>query len=389
MIARCGLALFLSVVTATAAQAGVVVELVPETAPPYVGGPLNVEVFLRQDPPDVDRLLRGVQFDLTVTADIGELGMSFPAPHNGIDFWDFTSLLGCAGNEAECGDGYLIDDDLANSTPGPNMLWIAFFEDTETAARQINLLGNGNLVKVGEITVNVPGFDGTYVLDVVNAGEADEDLGAEIHWGFGTPGDPLTEVRANTGGITGGTLEICVGCDPECTPLAAAKAGYGCDDTLPRFQGNVLRLAFDGPISAPAPGEVKIRALQAGGGFGADLSGQFLFSVEGGDTLRIEEDGNVLADETWYGITTTEGDWGSVCSFEMDYVVVYGDANGSNFNDFGDLSDIFGNQGAASDNNRFDVNGSGFVDFGDISDAFGFSGSFAPAKPDGHVCTIP
>jgi hypothetical protein len=174
--------------------------------------------------------------------------------------------------------------------------------------------------------------------------------------------------------------------------VALTGASFGCDDTLPRIRNNVLRLAFACDISVPVAGEVQIRELLAGGAFGTDISDKFTFSVEGDNVLRILEDEQgsmeVLSNQAWYGIRNF-ATWPGVDSFVMDYVVVYGDVNNSRFNDFGDLSDIQGSQGPAADDSRYDVNASGFVDFGDISDAFTFNGSFAPAKPAGHACTIP
>jgi hypothetical protein len=161
-----------------------------------------------------------------------------------------------------------------------------------------------------------------------------------------------------------------------------------CDNVLPRFTNNVLRLTFGGAISQPAAGEVEIRELQAAGGFGSDLSSQFNFAVEGTDVLRIEENGDVLADGAWYGITNSGGGWAGVADFQVDYVVVVGDVSNDGFNDFSDLSAIFANQtGAAADDDPYDINADGFVDFSDLSAAFGFNGSFDPGKPSDHGCT--
>ncbi|MGD2109661.1 MAG: dockerin type I domain-containing protein [Phycisphaerae bacterium] len=142
-------------------------------------------------------------------------------------------------------------------------------------------------------------------------------------------------------------------------------------------------------IVAPTPGQVQIRELLAGGAFGSDLSGSFTFTVEGGSTLRIAENGTVLENEKWYGITNT-GAWPGVINFEMDYKVVRGDVNNSGFTNFSDLATI--NQhltGNATDNDIYDINASGFVNFSDISTANGFINAEAPPKPSGHSCSIP
>jgi hypothetical protein len=110
--------------------------------------------------------------------------------------------------------------------------------------------------------------------------------------------------------------------------------------------------------------------------------------VEAGNTLKLVENGSVLANQTWYGVfyTDTGVDWPNVCAFKRDYVTVYGDADNSTFNDFGDLSFIFASLGPASDNDRSDVDGSGLVDFGDLAGGFNFFAAFDPGKPDGHAC---
>lgn len=393
MIARCGLALLLSVVAATAVQAAVVVVLEPETPPPY-GGPLDVGVFLRQDAPGDNHLLRLVQFDLTVTVDVPELerlGLDFPPPHNGISFWDFTSLAGCAGDEGVCGNGYLINDSLDAAEDDdelvrPNMVWISFIELVESEERQIMLLGDDALlVKVGVITVNVPIFDGVYHLDVLNAGEADSDLGAEIHWGFGTdePPDPLTEVRANTGGITGGELDICVGIDCRVNLLSSIPE---CDASLPWLADGCIELTFDGPPgAAPSPGDVEIRALLDAGAVGPDISSNFLFSVVG-NVLRIEEDGDVFANNTWYGVRNVGG-WSEASNFEQMYVVVYGDSTGDGRTSAFDANDIWNNRiDPAPACSRRDLNSDGRVNAFDANIAWNNRGD-SPDPPTGHACS--
>jgi hypothetical protein len=169
------------------------------------------------------------------------------------------------------------------------------------------------------------------------------------------------------------------------TPLL--KSDPVCDATLPKFQNNTARLTFAGPLGGrPTPGQVLIQQLLPSGGFGADLSTSFSFTVEPGNILRIQDNGNSLQNGRWYAVRNTGG-WTGVGAFEVDYAVVVGDADNTGLSDFADLSFIFGNlTGAAADDDRNDVNADGFVDFADISDAFGFNGSFAPLKPTGHEC---
>lgn len=184
------------------------------------------------------------------------------------------------------------------------------------------------------------------------------------------------------------SLVITVGGD---VPVGLASASPACDSTLTRSNGNVVRFTFDGTVaSTPVPGEIKVFALDTAGAFtGGDLSANFSFSLEAGDTvLRVEETGTAYSNVTWYGVVN-DGAWSGVKAFQVDYVVAPGNVNGDPFTDFGDLSAIFANQtGAASDQNVYDINSDGFVDFGDLSAANAFiaPASVLPTKPSGHDC---
>jgi hypothetical protein len=376
---------------ASTAYGGVEIQLVPNPGPPYDGGEsVIVDVLLVQTPAGTDRSLRMVQLDFTNT----ELDNWGVLP----DFWDFSSTQHCIDVPADCGAGYTIDEDKSAALPpAANVYWIVYgseFELGENTDNQVILPGDGTPVLVGQLDATVPSVDGHHLLSVMNGFTGDMDMGAQVHWGFGSNinTEPLTAWRPSTGTVTGGEYDFCVGTGGDgaaCVVTLVLPTAPPCDNVLPRFTNNVLRLTFSGPISAPAAGEVEIRELQAAGGFGSDLSSQFIFTVEGTDVLRIEENGDVLADGTWYGITNTAaaGGWPGVADFQVDYVVVVGDVSNDGFNDFSDLSAIFANQtGAAEDDDPYDVNADGFVDFSDLSAAFGFNGSFDPGKPGDHGC---
>ncbi len=376
---------------ASTAYGGVEIQLVPNPGPPPNGGEVLVDVFLVQTPVGEDLSLRMVQLDFTQTVDLSSWG----APLGG--FWDFSSTQNCIDTPAACGAGYTIDEDRSPALPpAADVFWIAFGSEAELGENtdnQLILPGDGTPVRVGQMRAFVPTADGHYVLDVMNGPSQDMDMRAQVHWGFGTNIGPSFEalnVWRPGAGVTGGTYDFCVGTGGSgaaCVVNLVLPTAPPCDNVLPRFTGNVLRLTFSGPISAPAAGDVEIRELQAAGGFGSDLSSQFNFAVEGTDVLRIEENGDVLADGAWYGITNTSGGWAGVADFQVDYVVVVGDVSNDGFNDFSDLSAIFANQtGAAADDDPYDVNADGFVDFSDLSAAFGFNGSFDPGKPGSHGC---
>ncbi len=232
------------------------------------------------------------------------------------------------------------------------------------------VLATGSLVMpgVGPYTLTIPA-DSVFA-NVIRQGET---------------GVPFWAVdAAGVGTITPLTL---TGAPPECVLTSSV---YPCDGSLTRSQGHVLRFGFDCTLpGAPAAGEVEIRMINPNGSLGGDLSGSFSATVEGGNTLRLAETGQVLVDETWYAILNTGG-WAGVGNFEMNYVVCRGDADDGGFTNFADLSMINANMSdPAADDDRFDIDAGGFVNFADISAANNFIGSTAPAKPAGHSCTLP
>ncbi len=159
-----------------------------------------------------------------------------------------------------------------------------------------------------------------------------------------------------------------------------------CDKTLPRTQNNIIRIEFaGGSIAAPLPGEIEIRELPSG----SDLFASSFTATVDGNVLTLVENGDILANETWYTVENT-GAWGSVCgTFKRDYVVVYGDADGNGETDVIDAAAIMGERAdpAPADKWRFDIDGNGAIDVIDAaSGALGNRGATAPPKPDGEFC---
>lgn len=208
-------------------------------------------------------------------------------------------------------------------------------------------------------------------------------------------------------------------CSCPAAPANLIGSSYACGDSLSRAGRNVLRFEFDAPIEPPMPGEIEIRELLPGGSFGLDdLSPLFQFSVEGDNVLRVEEHGctdgtcdfgagtatcldgpdagkpciHPLANETWYGLMNLGG-WCETAEFQMNYVVVLGDANNDLVTSFADLSAInsmMSEPANTPDDSRFDINITGGVGFADLSAANSFNGSSAlNSKPDRHTCTLP
>lgn len=187
------------------------------------------------------------------------------------------------------------------------------------------------------------------------------------------------------------------GCDESCVIEDCAQAAvltessYDCNESLSRIGNNILRFIFGADLTTvPAPGEVEIRVLLDDGLFGVDISDQFVFSIEASNVLKIVEPGQVFVDEAWYAVMNTGG-WCDAANFQVDYPVVYGDANGDRTTGFADLSAINANQSGLEetpDDSRFDINTLGGVSFNDLSAANSVNGSQAllTNKPTGHTC---
>lgn len=283
--------------------------------------------------------------------------------------WCTPNVPGREGEEVQCGGGQNTILNFAGNAEFP----------VGAVVTGIAQPGSPELLMTGSLTA--PLDDGVYVVSAFNCfGNVIKQGETGIpHWAT----EPFGE-----GTITNLTVEV-----TSCAAVAAVTGGnYACDDSLSRAGRNVLRIEFSIPLlAAPAPGEVEIRELLPAGAFGPDLSAQFVFSIENGNTLKIVETGEVLANETWYGITNT-GAWCSAANFERDYAAVFGDANNNHINEFADLSAINANQSSLEttpDDSRFDINTVGGVSFADLSAANSFLNSEATIanKPTGHGCS--
>lgn len=348
-----GLALVLVLGMASVVQAGVVLEAVPSPSgasdynPCWSYGPgevATVELFLTNDGAAVDLRMIHVRTDGTD----GDLG-----------------LTGFAWGPAEFNAAHYKDEDLAG---GPAGVSVAYKELAPDSIAQFTL-GAGATESVGTLTITMPGTTGDYTLDLSSS---------KVSYGFELvpPADPITYVDVGDALTVHVIDQTLVGASPDH------------DESLWRFGVNCVRLTFDTGITVPAAGEVEIRELQAGGAFGADLSGSFTFAIDGGDpnTLVITETGQVLANKTWY--TISSAGWGVVGPFKVHNVVQAGDATNDGMTLPNDLSVInlrvptFG----AGPCEREDISGDGNILFNDLSVANGYSPSFTVTKPTGHEC---
>ena len=361
MIKR-GLALSLVLGLASVAQAGAVLEF---GVPPYgAGDTVTVDIFLKQDPVGSDVLIRLVELHMDDTDPA--LGLSnFQWAFGAVVHYKDADLAGGPAGVA-CAYYYEVPGDL-----GPN------------PGAQLTLPGNGSSVLIGTIDVTLPDpFDQPAYLNVLNADDADPDLVSLVAFGFDLGDDPVTAWRASDLSLSGGLYLF----EPStaCTLVSSAPPH---DGSLWRTANNCMELTCDAGcvLAEPGAGEVEIVELLAGGGYGADLSASFTFTVVGGNVLQIEENGTVLTNQTWYGVRNV-GAWSGVDPFMIHVVVQAGDANGDGRVQFNDLSFI--NTGIPTDpamcGDRKDINGDARVQFNDLSAANVSIPSDTIAKPAGH-----
>jgi len=402
MLAR-GLAIGLSLALASVAQAGVVVNLVrtPDKGAYNAGEVVDVEVFLQQDTIDVDHFLRQIQFDLN--ASNPALVLALPKTHertfvttDDVFFWYFGSLNRCTTIPAICGEFHFLVQAL-NSTvnPGPGIISATYgidnFDNTVKLARdtgiQLKLPGDGTAVKVGQLKVTMPLASGSYKLDLINAAEANADKGGQVRYGFSLGGttETITAWKANGGQVTGGTYTFVVGGD-----AILNASDPACGVSWPRSANNFAKLTFDKDLVLPAAGQVQIRGLVAGGGFEADLSGNFTFSIVNDGSgqpriLRIVENGTQLTDRKWYAITNNG--WAGVDAFKVDIVHLVGDADGNGRVLNADVGLINSQiSPLLQPDKRTDIDGNGRVLNADVGVANSKISPLAVTKPAGHTC---
>jgi hypothetical protein len=217
---------------ASAAQAGVIVTLVPSTQDFVPGVPFNVDVMAQLDGPvpvtgATSIRLRLAQFDLSDTDPaLTVIPVStHPDAEVPFRFWDFTSTSNCQGDSTACGDRYLIDGELPSPPLPENIFNVAFTGQTQNLPRML-ALSTDAATRLGILQVTIPAGaqGGTFLLDVMNSDTTNENLGAEVRYGFAppppAPADPAGSFRAAGGGMTGGTLVV-----PEPTTLAILGLG--------------------------------------------------------------------------------------------------------------------------------------------------------------------
>lgn len=203
-------AVFVVVILAgvSSVRAGLVITLSPSAPSDPAGYPgeiVQIEVYAQLDAGSPATMrVQSLQFDFSDTDP--EL---LPTPlithadtaQGPINFWDFSGTQVCHGESSRCGELHSIDGSLDADL----LLNTTYQGLTADASRQLTLY-RAIPTRVGLFQVTVPVFTrDSYLIDVLNADDTDDDRGAELRAGFfGTSQGTIW--RANDGQITGGQL---------------------------------------------------------------------------------------------------------------------------------------------------------------------------------------
>lgn len=174
---------------------------------------------------------------------------------------------------------------------------------------------------------------------------------------------------------------------PPTPPPALVDSEPPADGTLPKTENNVIWLVFDMPIEPNALPSDPLTIVPISGG--DDVAGRFTYSLEPSDAndpntvdhvLKCIEQGQVLADMTWYRIEPTASL--PVQAFAIDLCTLRGDANGDGMVLANDYNVVKVSIGETTDG-RADLNGDGMVLANDYNVVKVHVGNQAPPKPGG------
>jgi len=167
------------------AQAGAIIELIPDDPGPYYGGEsVTVDVWVNGNT-SVDLGLRGIQFDFSDSDPTLSFASTFA--------FDLSSIPSDI-------NGYVTFPDL----PVPR----TFMTLDCLCPELLVQLPVQQSLHIGSVALVLPTELGAYRMDILNSGEGDASLGAWMRLGFTTGPEGLW--RAYTGDITGGTLDFVV-----------------------------------------------------------------------------------------------------------------------------------------------------------------------------------
>lgn len=252
-----------------------------------------------------------------------------------------TKTLGTNGAVSLIGSSYGVANSTTPAYPGTfaSATLTQLFSYTVTAGSN-----PGGTVTLNWANAALPGNSGWYTLDTAAGTSVNTPTSASIT--VNPAPSQVNFVSSNIG-----------------PAVAGAK-------TLNRTTKNIVRFTFSGNMVAPTAGQLQIQQMNAGGTYGADLSSNFTFTVEGGTVLKIVDTGAHLTSGQWYSFRNT-GSWAGVANFEMKIPVLMGDVNGDGtVSSSGDVTAMVSSMGkpATGDNDRKDINSDGTISSsGDIT----------------------
>lgn len=181
-------------------EAGAVIDIVPVREGFFSPGErVEMEVRLRQHHGEQDIHLRMIQFDFVDTHPALTLDETF--------LFDYSAQAACTRDPELCGTCYAEFPNLTPFEGGVGTTVSTVFRgETWDPATQLLLPAEGT-IRIGTIGVTLPEHRGRYVLDLVNAAGADENLGARIDFGF-TSQDRTTWRAYDCDGVTGGVFTV-------------------------------------------------------------------------------------------------------------------------------------------------------------------------------------
>jgi len=229
-------------------------------------------------------------------------------------------------------------------------------------------IAQGSSVVLAEGTITAPATPGTYTVSLVDpfANVLLADQGGGVY-----------TVEAATPSVVGSAMVIDVG-DP-----ALVSSDPEMDETLAKIQNNCVWLTFDRAPVLTGGNELLVRTI--GMPMGPDLGGSFTCSIDtdydpSGNTLKIKENGAVLANLTWYRYEPNN----LVCvPFTRDVCTLRGDANNDDITFTTDYGTVKAKIPTFTTDIREDINGDGIVFTTDYGFVKSYIPSFKPAKPAG------
>ena len=182
-----GLALCLVLAFATVAQAGAVIDLVPDMAgPTYMGGEtITVDFRLSVDPPDQDPLVAGGIYARQLQFDMTQSDSALTLNSFAFNFADAQAI--CALVPPMCGNGHERFPQLDNADG--EVVTATYTASSQDAMTQLIIPVDGTSVSVGTLELVLPAATSQveiYTLDAITALNGDPtNYGAQLLYGFG------------------------------------------------------------------------------------------------------------------------------------------------------------------------------------------------------------